>query len=122
MTFFQRFISMLTGIWRERSRSVTSGRGVIVDLPPARDISNAVHRHDGEDDGTDTPVYEDISQMLWAWGQFLAHDIVETPEGNREQCYVFTETIIDNLYTYPNLVMLLYIPCASASLTFYFEN
>ena len=66
----------------ERQRSVTSGRGVIVELPTARDISNAVHRYEGEDDGTDTPVRDDVSQMLWAWGQFLAHDIVETPEGN----------------------------------------
>ena len=74
-------LTIYTGIWVERQRSVTSGRGTVVELPTARDISNAVHRYDGEDDGTDTPVSDDVSHMLWAWGQFLAHDIVETPEG-----------------------------------------
>ena len=66
----------IPGIWASRSRSVAGGM-----LPDAREISNAVHKYDGEDTGEDTPVSSTVSQMLWSWGQFLSHDIINTPEG-----------------------------------------
>lgn len=50
-------------------------------LPSARAVSNAVHKYWGEETGEATPVSSTVSQMLWAFGQFLAHDVIRTPEG-----------------------------------------
>jgi hypothetical protein len=44
------------------------------DRPSARAISNAVCVQDG-----DRPSTAGITDMVWQWGQFLDHDIVETP-------------------------------------------
>ena len=64
-----------------RQYSVTGTRRDKVPLPEAREISNAVHRHEGESTGDETPNNPKVSQMLWAYGQFIAHDIIKTPEG-----------------------------------------
>ena len=53
-------------------------------LRPAREISNKVHRHDGEAVDDVTPANPKISQMLWAFGQFFVHDIIKTPDGELE--------------------------------------
>jgi len=44
-------------------------------LPSPRVISNRVHRVDGT-----SPRNADRTMMVMQWGQFLDHDIVETPE------------------------------------------
>ena len=34
-----------------------------------------------DEESVETPSREDVSQMVWAWGQFIAHDMVKSPEG-----------------------------------------
>ncbi|MGZ0190214.1 MAG: peroxidase family protein [Alphaproteobacteria bacterium] len=46
------------------------------DLPSARDISNSIARQ-----AAPTETAEGYSDMLWAWGQFVDHDLDLTPEG-----------------------------------------
>ena len=53
----------------------------LVPLRTAREISNKVHRHEGEAIDDVTPANPKISQMLWAFGQFFVHDIIKTPDG-----------------------------------------
>ena len=47
------------------------------DRPSARDISNAVSAATG-----DRPASSGISDLFWAWGQFLDHDIDRVPTGD----------------------------------------
>jgi Animal haem peroxidase len=47
------------------------------DGPSARAVSNAIHANPG-----DLPNPNNVSDYLWQWGQFLDHDIDETPAGD----------------------------------------
>ena len=49
------------------------------DLPNAREISNAVVQQEG-----DEPSSFGLSDLFWAWGQFLDHDIDLTEAGETE--------------------------------------
>ena len=49
------------------------------DLPNAREVSNAVARQEGDD-----PSSFGISDIFWAWGQFIDHDLDLTEAGTTE--------------------------------------
>ena len=51
----------------------------MADRPNPREISNAVSQQTG-----DTPSPEGVSDLLWAWGQFIDHDLSLTEAGETE--------------------------------------
>lgn len=62
----------------------TDGIGEMVDdRPNARAISNAVNSQEG-----DMPNAEGVSDFLWAWGQFIDHDIDLTEAGTTESAAI----------------------------------
>ena len=52
---------------------------MVTDRPNAREISNAVAQQDGE-----TPNSFGVSDMFWAWGQFIDHDMDLTEASDTE--------------------------------------
>ncbi|MEO1090673.1 MAG: peroxidase family protein [Pseudomonadota bacterium] len=52
------------------------------DRPSAREVSNAVAEQEG-----DLPNDEGFSDYLWAWGQFIDHDLVLTEEGESGELF-----------------------------------
>lgn len=58
----------------------TDGIGAVdPDAPNAREVSNAIAQQTAE-----TPSSEGISNLFWAWGQFIDHDLSLTPSGHTE--------------------------------------
>ncbi|MEM8709925.1 MAG: peroxidase family protein, partial [Planctomycetota bacterium] len=60
----------ITSVAYEDGAGMPAGEG----RPSARRISNAVFAQDGS-----IPAESGISDLFWQWGQFLDHDITETP-------------------------------------------
>ncbi|XP_069104358.1 myeloperoxidase-like [Argopecten irradians] len=67
------------GIGSPRNESVKTVKGVHLPLPNPRTISATILRNDSLGNATDTPDDLYRTMMMTVWGQFLDHDITETP-------------------------------------------